>query len=163
MFVLSKIHSGHRGKGGALSQNRIWLRILVLASLGSMIFTMLCVIPGCGSNSISEKSGKGKNARAVTSPKPKTMQESISLLAFKGETDREKMTKIQKQPEPNFAGPIPSVTQQEFEASLAADREIIESADTEIFPGMTQAQLDAQNANQGVPNDWELFPPPMEK
>jgi hypothetical protein len=189
MFTLSKTHPGQMKGGRALFRKRIWLRILGLAGLGAMVLTVLCLLPGCGSDSIPEGSVKGKNAKTATKSKLKKMQEPISLLADKYETGSGKMGKIKHKPESNFVEPIPGVTQEELDVRAAADRKILESPDTEVFPGMTQAelearlaadssfdpktaevfpgmtqvQLDAKNAKQEVPHDRELFPPAVGK
>jgi len=160
MFFLSKTHSGQRKGGRALFRKRIWLRILVLAGLGAMVLTVLCLFPGCGSDSTPEGSVKGKNAQTATSPKPQKMPGPISLLGDKEETGPGKMGKIQQQPESNFVEPIPGVTQEELEARAAADRKILDSPDTEVFPGMTQAELEARlAADTGFdPKTAEVFP-----
>jgi hypothetical protein len=161
MFTLAKIHSGQRKGGGALVRKRIWLRTLVLAGLGAMGVTVLCLLPGCGSDSTPGGSVKGKNAATATSPKPKKMQGSISLLVDKEETGPGKMGTIKHQPEANLVEPIPGVTREEMEAKAAAERKIFESPDSEVFPGMTKAKWDERieaERKSFDPKTAEVFP-----
>ena len=189
MFFLSKTHSGQGKEGRALFRNRIWLRILVLAGLGAMVLTVLCLLPGCGSDSTPGGSVKGENAKTAGLGAKKSVAVT-PLLIDKDETGPGKMGTIKQQPKSNFVEPIPGVTQEKLEARAAADRKILESPDTEVFPGvtqaqlearlaadkksfdpktaevfpgMTQAQLEAQNAKQKVPDNRELVPPAVGK
>ena len=160
MFTLSKTLSGQKQDGRALFRKRTWLRILVLAGLGAMVLTVLCLLPGCGSDSTPGGAVKGKDAKAGTSPKPQKMQGPISLMVGEEETAPGKMGKIKHQPESTVVEPIPGVTQEELEARAAADRKIIVSPDTEVFPGMTQREMEARRAADAGydPETAEVFP-----
>lgn len=54
--------------------------------------------------------------------------------------------------------PGTGITQVQLEARLVADKSF-DPMTAEVLPGMTQAQLEAQNANQRVPDKRELVPP----
>jgi hypothetical protein len=166
MFTLSKTIFWQRKGGRRLFRNYIkyiWSKRLVLAGLGAMVVTMLCILSSCGSDNSPGGSVKGNNVKIATSLKPEKIKERVSLLVDKEETGPRKMGKIKHQPELIFVEPIHGVTQEELDLSASANRKILELPDTEIFPGMTQAELDAQNVRQEVPNIRELVPPSVIK
>lgn len=161
MFTLSKTHSGQRKGGRALFRKRVWLRTLVLAGLGAMVLTGLCLLPGCGSDSTPGGSVKGKNAKTATSPKTKNMQGPTSLLVDKEETGPGKMGKIKHQPEANFVEPFPGVTKEELDAGMEAAQKLLESPGHEIFPGMTKVELEARleaDRTSFDPKTAEVYP-----
>ena len=141
MLTLSGSHSGPVQTVRALFRKRIWLRILVLAGLGAMVLTVLCLLPGCGSDSTPGGAVKGKNAKTAGAGAKKSAVVS-SLL-----TDKEGMDpgarKIAKQPQAQTA------------AYDNLDPNLVK-----VAPGMTLKQLQDKSAEQTAAYNSHRRPEP---
>ena len=142
MLTLSN-HAGQVEEGQKPAKKRIGSRILVLASLGAMVLTVLGFLPGCGSDSTPGGAVKGKNAQTATRAEAVKPQAPIVLLI-----DQEGTVpgKVKKQPDSQRNEAFPGITQEALDAKVAESRQKHLAARQEVFPGITQEALDAKVA-----------------
>ncbi len=145
----------------ALSRKCRWLRTLIPVGLGAMVLSVLFLLPGCGSDSNSGGSLKGKNEKTIASGKATKMQGVNQLL-----TDKQgEMGKVAHKSDSQCLEVFPGITQAELEAKVAADRARIDPKHNEAFPGsgMTVAEMEAKVAAHRANSDPRFIPlPPME-
>jgi hypothetical protein len=157
MFTLSKTQSGQRQGGRLFSRN--WLKVLAPMGLGIML---IAFFSGCGSNNTPEGTAKAKkDAKAAAYPAATKKSGATALLLDKEGTNPVKMRIIKHQPESNPIEPIVELTQEELDARLAADRKLLESPETEIYPGLTQGEAEAKVAAEKAgfdPKTTEVIP-----
>jgi hypothetical protein len=151
-----------RRTGRKPSRIRIWSRILVLAGLGTMVLTGLCLLPGCGSDSTPGGSVKGKDAKTASLGAKKSGG-AISLLADKDKEgmDPGKMGQIKPQPESRRIEVFPGMTTDEMEAKAAAEQKKFVAMDNEVAPGITKKELEAKIAadrEKFLSQPQEIFP-----
>jgi hypothetical protein len=151
MLTLSGSHSGSVHTVRALLRKRIWLRILVLAGLGAMVLTVLCLFPGCGSDSTPGGAVKGKNAKTAGAEGKKSSAVT-SLLTDKEGMDpgAKKMAKQPPDSQQNEVSP-PGMTLEELKARTAAQTAAYYNRDPnliQVAPGMTLKQLQDKTAAQ---------------
>ena len=166
MLTLSGSHSGPVQTVRALSRKRLWLRTMVLAGLGALVLTVLCLLPGCGSDSTPGGAVKGKNAKAAGAGAKKSAAVTPLL------TDKEGMDpgarKIAKQPpdsQQNEVSP-PGMTLEELKAKTAEQTAAYYNRDPnliEVSPGMTLRQVKANAAREQVNKPQDMVPPAVIK
>jgi hypothetical protein len=143
-------------KSQDLYKNRPWLTFLVLLTLGTMVLAVCSLLLGCGSDSTPGGAVEGKNAKTSANPNAIKRQAAGGLLLDKGRTDPVKMGKIKQPPEAKSIEVFPGITQAEIDAKAAAGRKKLSAPGYEIFPGITQEQIDAKVAAV----DWEKLKSP---
>jgi hypothetical protein len=148
-------HSGQVEAGQRLSQKHICLRILVLVSLGSMVLAVFGLLPGCGSDSTPSGVVKGKNAPTATKSGTMKPQAVAPLFSDQEETGAGKKALVKKQPDSKHIEVFPGVTQEEVEAEMAANRT---NPPQEVFPGVTLEEVEAEMAANRTNPPKEVFP-----
>lgn len=124
-------------------QARKRMGILVALGLGTVMLTVLFLLPGCGSESTPEGTVKGKTATSAKAVKPSV---AVPLKTDKQVTGPERVKEV-----------FPGVTQEEMEARAAADRAKHDLLNPEVFPGVTREQLDAKMAAAREKHDPRLM------
>lgn len=147
-------------KSQDLYKNRPWLPFLVLVIFGTMVLAVCSILPGCGSDGTPGASVKGKNDNAATGSKVPKMQGAIPLLTdTQGNGGR--LGSLKKSPEVQRVEIFPGITQDELDAKKAAHDKKLKEPGLEIFPGITREQMDAKlqaHRKQVLDPDIEIFP-----
>ncbi len=128
------------------SKNGFWLKPLLITCLGAMVLSILCLLPGCG----SEGGKKDKTAASAKGVKPLT---KMPLTNFNGGT-------VKREPLPPTTEVYPGLTVREVEERMVEARKRAEAPDYQVFPGITKSELDAKISAQQrtAPEKTEIFP-----
>jgi hypothetical protein len=152
----------HGAGGRMFYRESAWLRHLVIISLGAMIFSMLCLFPGCGSDSspkgaASAKKEKPKSDGAVKAITPLLLDKEVgtapplqpgqkhplSLTPEEIEAKRREAAARLEKLDPKREI-IAGITLEQWNAKLEAERAKKPNPNLEPFPGLTQRQLESK-------------------
>lgn len=151
-------HTGQAEAGRKPALKRIWSRLLAGAGVGAMVLTVLSFLPGCGSDSTSGGSVKGKDAKPAARAAGVKPQAPVALLV---DQEGKAPGKVKKQPDFQFNEVFPGVTREALEAKLAESRKNHHAVRQEVFPGLTQEDIDAKiaaNRQKHLSKPQEIFP-----
>jgi hypothetical protein len=138
----------------------IYIKSVLYATIGAMIFVVAAFLPGCGSDNTPGGSAKGKNTKPAAIAQGVKSQAPSALLIDKEGTVS---GKLKKHPDYKLIEVVPQMSREEVEAKIAANRALHDPKLMEPYPGagITQEQLQAKiAANQALHNPKLMEPYP---
>lgn len=126
------------------------LRRLMIPCLGIALVSMLCLLPGCGSDNAGKGAAEVKKEKSAKDTKAKDMRTITTLL-----TDKEKTAP----PEPNVAVLPGNMSREEIEAKRKATEQAMQDPKRQVVPGVTLENLEAKKeAAKAIDPKREVLP-----